>query len=303
MRIKLFHIYIFILSVLVIIGTAGRIDAISNPSGIILSPAFTSISPGSSYLLTIQNTTPANLNLMVSPQAFSVDNIKHNLTPLKNNLDLTKYITIINPAFALAPGKTRQINIKYLASIPDVIVGVVVKNTDISTQQIGVVGQLASVIISTTLANNDLKNITQTINLNPKLEFFGINLGTQVGITTNISNQTDKFISIGADVTEYSSITRLNQVLLTNQLPTSIYPKQMIAVNAEITDNRPFWKRIGYANYVQNIDVQGQTLTISKKILSIPFELIVLISALALVSFYVSYNLFKRLEKRRNVAE
>jgi hypothetical protein len=274
--------------------------------GITLSPALTTIAPGKSYALSVKNTGDQTVEVKLNPALFAVDAETNKVVPAPStaytpNQPLNAYLNVTQANFSLAAGESKAIEIKYGKEYPSFLLGVEASVGRFQEEaNVGTVGKLSSVIISTDITDSDLTKLDSSLNAKPKFAIGSVNLGTDVNLVTKFQNNSNKLVKGSGDISIYSGEKRVENIVLTSDMPPSVYPGVGFEIQNSYKDSRPFWQRIGTTAYRQQITVSGKTITREVQQLSLPWEFLLIVLVLTIVVFASAYAGSRYYLRRQN---
>lgn len=281
-------------------------------SQIQISPPIAYLKVGESYNLKITNNTTEPFSFTLSPNLFNVNTTDRTINPLTGtDLDAARYITIDtankNTSFVLLAGETIELPITYIEETPSqILAGVLITSTGMPGDTISVGFSAASIIINPEWSVTEVTNISQELFISPRIgvtipnntQLGGVSLGRDVQVKAVIKNTTNRIlIHPSGELKVYAGGTHIQTESLTQGFPSSIYTNEEFSFDQPFNDSRPFYQRIGMIDYTFAFTIDGKTITKNISILSLPYELLLILIALLVVIIIT----LRAIRRRRHV--
>jgi|GEM_PF-3791244 len=282
-----------------------------NSTGVTITPAFTNVALNGSYDLVITNNGKSPVKVRLDAALFTASKSEPQLILIKSTdvtqSELNKRVSFSQSELTLEAGKSETVKVTYKQQTSGFFSGALVTvNGDLITQlngkdqQVGINGQLASVIVETKLQIGDIPKIITRLQVQPVLGIGDVNLGSEVNLMTEILNGTeDKILTPSGRILGVSNNGQLviGQQTLTDKLDGKIYPLQSKEVNSTISDTRPFWQRIGNTQYLQEVQLNGEKFYTQRTVFNIPWE--IALGVLVIVGIIVVGTLLSKVFNQR----
>ncbi len=276
--------------------------------GISISPAVINLEPGGSYKLVVENLSESEVELQALPVALAVNNADNKLvlvsdSKIQNPAQLGQNLVISNPLFKLAAGQKVVLNIDYKQELTGFYLGTAIKQASSQGQRVGVSGQLVSSIVPTTLSEKDMLAQGNNLEVIPWSRIGSINIGNSFATKSQIENGSNRAVKPSAEINLLFGEKRVNNMSLTQQLPTQLLPGSKAFADGNLTDSRPFWQRIGYHNFQQVVVVDGKSVVAEQAVLSIPIEFIGIVLILLAVFTASTVAAIRKIRQAKFVAD
>lgn len=283
----------------------------SNVSGLVITPIFTNIKPGESYILSVTNTTKQQTAVNFEASVFEILGSERRIYPNEmvkiNGESLNKFVSTDQTNLVLDPGQKKSVRVSYLKEADGYLLGVRVNSGRTTTGGTRVSSTVkgASVIVKTEIGQAELAQIQTRLEVEPQTGFKL--LGQKFSLTNNytaktiIQNDSDVILKPAGIVVLYTNDKRITAEQLTTDMIKGLYPGEKFTTQKNLTDDRDFWKNLGTSEIKQELKINGNELVDKENIYVIPYQLLLamIILLIGSIGAYISYTYYKKHFRKR----
>ncbi len=259
-----------------------NVNAQEENETIIVTPAVSYINPGEDITFRIVNNTSNTFKFEITPIYFDLDLEERILVKSSEEVPANTF-RISNLEGEILAGESFVQTIAYVGNSTTLIPGILVKPSDESSDQFGIRGEIASVIIDLSLSEADKESIETKFELKPESTFLGLSIGKKYSLSSFIQNNSNKIIKAEGEIHVTTGDKYLSTYPQSDQLIDSLYPSDQKEFNEDFVDSRPWYRRIGRITFTQEYKINGNEIKIEHTIISLPVELFISVGAIIIL--------------------
>lgn len=243
----------------------------SGEEGVTISPAVVEIEVGDSYVLTIGNNSGVDRAFKITPRVFEINVEERRVFPANTGgTDLSQYIRIQDDDLIIPARSSSSITITYLDKPDNAFMGVTASEIAGGEQTFSIAAELSSIVLDLEPGTKVVNDVLQTIEIEPKTSFLGINLGNEYTVRSKVENNSSSIIRASGEITASDGEVTIKNFALTNLVSSTLFPEDERTQEFMFIDDRSVSDRFGNVEFGSRINVNGESITVSNSVFSIP---------------------------------